>query len=327
MGLSSRTGMLLAVVGLAAGCSASPPKALPSPSAPSSPSASASASGSAGASPQAPECSLFPPANVWHARASGLPVHPDSAAYVASIGAGTPVQAAFGPGTGIQVTTVPPEHPDVPVTFVRSAESDAGPYPLSATTPGGLVVLYDPTRCRLYELSAAHRNPDGTWRADTGAVFDLRSNLLRPTGWASADRAGLPILPGLVRYDEVAAGRIGHPIRITVPRARAGYVWPARHSPATLSDPRLPQLGLRLRLRATVDVTALPTTARVIAEAMQRYGVIAADEGPAWQLCGEPDPRWNAPELAALGRLRGADFEAVDTAALRVTPDSATVRG
>lgn len=323
MGRSWRSGVLVAVMGLGAACTVTPPGAIPAvPSAAGPPASHPSPS-----SPAQARCALFPPASIWHARASGLPLHPDSADYITSIGAAAPIRLGFGPTTGIRVTTVAPDQPDVPVTFQRSAESDAGPYPLPRAHPGGLIVLYAPARCRLYELAGAHPNPDGTWRADTGAIFDLASNRLRPAGWASADAAGLPILPGLLRYDEVAAGTINHPVRVTVPRTRAGYVWPARHSASGLSDPRLPQLGLRFRLRATVDVTALPRTARTIAEALRRYGLIVADEGPAWQLSGEPDPRWNVAELATLTRLRGADFEAVDTAALRSAPDSATIRG
>lgn len=329
MGRSWRSAVLVAVVALAtasAGCTATPPEAVPEPPTPTSsrPPAPTPAPTSASLPMQ---CGLFPPANIWHARATGLPMHPDSAAYVATIGAAAPVRLGFGPTTGVRVSTVEPEQPDVPVTFDRSAESDAGPYPIPADQPPGLIVVYAPERCRLYELAGAHRTPEGAWRARTGAIFDLAANRLRPAGWASADPAGLPILPGLLRYDEVATNAVNHPIRITVPRTRQGYVWPARHSPSKLTDARLPQLGLRLRLRATVDVSGFPPTARTIAEAMRRYGVVVADEGPAWQLSGEPDRRWNTTELAALTRLHGSDFEAVDTAGLRAAADSATVRG
>ncbi|WP_213450108.1 hypothetical protein [Rhizomonospora bruguierae] len=293
--------------------------------APSSASATDAPAATASATP--PACSLFPPANVWRARVTGLPAHPDSADYVASIGARAPLRLGFGATSGVRVTTVDADQPDVPVTFRRSAESDAGPYPLPPSAGGDLVVVYSPSRCRLYELSDARRQAGGAWHAETGAIFDLAANSLRPAGWASADDAGLPVLPGLVRYDETVGGAITHPIRITVPRTRTGYVWPARHSSSRVKDRRLPQLGLRLRLRATVDTTDLPPAARAIAEAMRRYGVIVAGEGPAWELAGEADSRWQNADLTPLTRLTGADFEAVDTAPLRAAPDSALVRG
>jgi hypothetical protein len=226
---------------------------------------------------------------------------------------------------------VPSGTPGVRVTFEYASESDRGPYPIPADARvenGGdrHVILHDPRACRLYELFAAYPNGDRSWRAGSGAVYDLRSNKLRPRGWTSADAAGLPILPGLVRFEEVAAGRIDHAIRVTAPRTRDAYVWPARHAASNASDPALPPMGLRLRLKSTVDVSRFPAQARTVAQAMQRYGVILADNGSPWFISGAPDERWNNDALRALKSLRGSDFEAVDTSGLMVSPDSASAR-
>jgi len=188
------------------------------------------------------------------------------------------------------------------------------------------VIAYDPARCRAYELYAARPQADGSWQAGSGAVYDLASHRLRPAGWTSADAAGLPILPGLVRYDEVAAGRIDHAIRITAPRTRNAYVWPARHAASSRSDPALPPMGLRLRLKAGVDTSRLPAQARVVAQALKTYGAILADNGSAWFITGTQDDRWSNDALRALGGLSGADFEAVDAAGLMVSADSGQAR-
>jgi hypothetical protein len=178
----------------------------------------------------------------------------------------------------------------------------------------------------LYELFDAHPQGDGSWSAGSGAVYDLRSDRLRPAGWTSADAAGLPIVPGLVRYEEVAAGRVDHAIRMTVPKSQRAYLWPARHAASSSADPNLPPMGLRLRLKSTVDISGLPAQAKVIAAAMQTYGVMVADNGSAWYLSGAPDDRWNNDALRALGRLHGSDFEAVDTSGLIADPNSGRVR-
>ncbi|NES16189.1 hypothetical protein G3554_17825 [Micromonospora sp. PPF5-17] len=292
-------------------------------------------------SPSARPCTVFPADNVWHADVSRLPVHPRSAAMTAAIGADAAVHADFGSGRwegapiGIPVTVVPAGQRRVPVTFGYADESDPGPYPVPPDAaveggPGGTgdrhVIVWDRTACRAYELFDAHPAAGGGWRAGSGAVFDLRSNRLRPAGWTSADAAGLPILAGLVRYDEVAAGRIDHAIRVTVPRTRSGWTWPATHSASSATDPALPQLGQRLRLKRSVDLSRVPRQARIVAEAMRRYGVIVADHGSAWYLSGAPDPRWDNDALHALGGLRGRDFEVVDASALMVSRGSAAVR-
>jgi len=245
-----------------------------SPTAPASPSPAPPAGG----------CRILPPDNIWHSDVSRLPVHASSAAFVASIGATGRLHADFGAGLidgspfGIPVTTVRPDQPTAPVTFEYRSESDPGPYPVpkDALVEGGPnadgdrhVILFDPSRCRVHELYAARPQADGSWRAGSGAVYDLTSHKLRPAGWTSADAAGLPILPGLVRYDEVAAGRVDHAIRITAPRTRNNFVWPARHAASSRPDPSLPPMGLRLRLKAGVDISRLPGQARIVAQALK----------------------------------------------------------
>jgi hypothetical protein len=291
------------------------------------PTASAAAAGA---------CSIFPADNIWHATVSRLPVLASSAAYVASIGSTAKVHPDFGTGDiGIPITTVPAGQTKVKVSFQYGDESDGGPYPVPANAQieGGVassgdrhIILYDPAACRDYELYAAYRNSDGTWRAGSGAIFDLRGNALRPRGWTSADAAGLPILAGLVRYDEVASGRIDHAIRMTAPKTRNAYVWPATHFASSSSGASLPPMGLRLRLKSTVDISRLPTQARVVAQAMKTYGVILADNGSPWYLSGAPDDRWSNDALHALGGLTGSDFEAVDVSTLMLSSNSAQCR-
>ena len=287
-------------------------------------------------------CPDVPADSHWHARVDDLPVHPRSEAYVTSIGAGEGVKADFGSGLweggpiGIPVTEVPADQAGVDVTFDYADESDPGPYPVpaDALVEGGPdadgdrhVLLVDRSACRLYELFAAYPNGDGSWRAGSGAIYDLRGHELRPDGWTSADAAGLPIMPGLVRYDEVAAGRIDHAIRVTVPDSQNTYVWPARHAASDSGDANLPPMGLRLRLRADVDISGLPAQARVVAQAMKEHGVIVADNGSPWYLSGVPDDGWDNDALQSLGDLTGADFEAVDASSLMVAPDSGQAGG
>jgi hypothetical protein len=229
--------------------------------------AAAGAAGSLAAS----GCPLFPSDNVWHADVSRLPVHPRSATYIRSMRPDAGLHADFGSGTwnggpiGMPYTVVPAGQPRVPVRFAYAAESDPGPYPIPPDAPieGGQqasgdrhVLVVQAGTCRLYELFDAHRDGQG-WRAGSGAVYDLRSNRLRPAGWTSADAAGLPILAGLVRYEEVASGQVDHAIRMTVDRTQASYLWPARHQ-AGQGDAAQPPMGLRLRLRSGVDVSGFP---------------------------------------------------------------------
>jgi len=285
-------------------------------------------------------CPLFPADNVWHAEVSRLPVHPRSGAYLASMGTGAGIHADFGSGTweggpiGIPYTVVPAGQARVPVRFGYAGESDPGPYPIPPDAPveGGPdaagdrhVLVVQAGSCRLYELFDAHRDGGG-WRAGSGAVWDLRANRLRPAGWTSADAAGLPILAGLVRYEEVARGRIDHAIRVTVDRSQASYLWPARHQ-AGQGGASLPPMGLRLRLKAGVDIGGFPGQARVILQAMRTYGLVVADNGSSGFIGGVPDERWDNDALHQLGRVTLADFEAVDTAPLRISGASAAFRG
>jgi hypothetical protein len=285
-------------------------------------------------------CAVFPADNVWHAEVSRLPVHRSSAAFVASVGADRYMHPDFGSGLwegapmGIPVTVVPAGQARVAVSFEYAGESDRGPYPIpgNAKIEGGSratgdrhVILWDRAGCRAYELFSADPKGDGGWGAGSGAIFDLRSNTLRHAGWTSADASGLSVLAGLVRYDEVAAGRIDHAIRITVPRTRTGYTWPATHSASSATDPALPQMGQRFRLKAGVDTAKLPRQARIIAEAMQRYGVIVTDHGSPWYISGEPDDRWDNDALRALKSLRGGDFEAVEVSGLMGSAGSGSV--
>ena len=177
-------------------------------------------------------------------------------------------------------------------------------------------LIVDRDTCTLYELYALHRTASG-WAAGSGAIWNLRSNKLRPAGWTSADAAGLPILPGLARYDEVAAGAIDHALRFTAPDTRRAYIYPARHFASDSTDPSLPPMGLRVRLKASFSTSGFPPQARVVLEALKRYGMILADNGSPWYISGAPDPRWSNDDLHSLSRLTGADFEVVDTSKLR----------
>jgi len=287
----------------------------------------------------APHCQLFPSSNPWNQRVDKLPVASRSSAIVKSIGLNTGLHPDFGSfkygNYGIPYTTVGKGQRKVAVSFDYAEDSDRGPYPVprNALVEGGPnaggdrhVLVVDTGACRLYELWDAHPAADGSWHAGSGAVFDLRGNKLRPAGLTSADAAGLPVVPGLVRYEEVAAGRIDHAIRITVPHTQKKYLWPARHFASSSTDATLPPMGLRLRLKAGIDISRLPSQARVIAQAMKTYGVIVADNGSAWYVSGAPDDRWNNDALRALAGLHGGDFEAVDANGLLVDKDSAAYK-
>jgi hypothetical protein len=287
------------------------------------------ATGIAGALPlpQAPSCPVFPADNPWNQRVDRLPVAKESAALIRSIGAERTLHPGFGSGTwegakiGIPIPVVGGGQKRVPVVFEYADESDRGPYPIAAgvAIEGGSdrhALIVDRSSCRLYELFAVEPAGAG-WRAGSGAIWDLRSNRLRPAGWTSADAAGLPILPGLARYDEVARGRIDHALRFTTDRTRRGYVYPARHHASDSTDPSLPPMGLRLRLRADYPLRGFGPQARVVLEALKRYGMILADNGSSIYVTGAPDPRWDNDDLHELGRVTGSDFEVVDTRSLR----------
>jgi hypothetical protein len=280
--------------------------------------------------PQAPRCPLFPASNPWHARVDKLPVASNSATMIAAIGADATFEAHFRSGLsaqdhapiGFAYNVVSAQQKKRRLTF--QYRSDNGPYPIprGVKIQGGRnstgdrhAIIVDRDRCILYELWALYPDGEG-WRAGSGAIWNLRSNRLRPDGLTSADAAGLPILPALVRYDEVARGAVRHALRFTAPSTRAAHVYPARHHASDSNDTNLPPMGLRLRLRAGYDISRFPPQARVILTALKRYGMLLADNGLPWYLSGVADKRWNNAELATINRLRGSDFEVVDTSSL-----------
>lgn len=282
--------------------------------------------------PGAPKCPVFPKSNQWNQRVDDLPVASNSRAIVTSIGLRTGLHADFGSGLyngsriGIPFTTVPGDQKKVPVHFHYASESDPGPYPIPKNAPieGGRkssgdrhVIVVDRGHCRLYELYAAYpRNGGKSWRAGSGATWDLRSNKLRPKGWTSADAAGLPILPGLARYDEVKSGAIHHALRFTVSQTRRKYIYPARHFASTLTDKNLPAMGQRLRLKKRFDISGYPRQARIVLKALKQYGMIVADNGSDWYISGAPNKHWDNDQLHTLGRVLGKDFVVVDTSSL-----------
>jgi hypothetical protein len=284
-------------------------------------------------SPTLGGCPLFPATNAWNERVDALPVAANSAAVIASIGNGS-VHADFGSGLwdgskiGIPYVVVHGKStPKSRVSFEYADESDKGPYPIPANVPiegqprtgdgDRHALIVDRDSCKLYELYALQRT-GARWTAGSGAVWNLRSNALRPAGWTSADAAGLPILPGLARWSgDASTGAILHALRFTVERTRKAYVYPARHYASDASDSSLPPMGLRVRLKASVDISKLPPEARMVAQAMKTYGLILADNGSNWYVSGAPSPRWSNDQLHALGSLTGSDFEVVDTSSLR----------
>lgn len=277
-------------------------------------------------SPTIGGCPVFPADNAWNRRVDTLPVAADSAAIVRAIGEGH-LHADFGSGLwegrpiGIPVTAVSARTPRSKVAFEYASESDRVAYPIPANVriEGGTdrhAILVDRSACRLYELFALRRE-GGRWVAGSGATWSLRSNRLRPRGWTSADAAGLAILPGLARYDEVARGRVDHALRFTVERTRRAFVWPARHFASNETDPTLPPMGLRLRLRADYPIAGFPRQARIVLQALKVYGMVVADNGSSWMISGTPDARWSNDQLHTLHQVPGSAFEVVDPAAIR----------
>jgi hypothetical protein len=275
----------------------------------------------------APKCPIFPADNPWNERVDTLPVAADSARIIASIGADTGLHADFGSGLwdgapiGIPFNVVGGSQAKQRIRrFEYADESDRGPYPIPAKpkVEGGSdrhVLIVDRDRCKLYELAGMQRS-DGGWTAWAGAIWSLRSNAVRPAGWTSADAAGLPVLAGLARWDDLAAGGIHHALRFTVERTRRAYVYPARHFASDLTDRDLPPMGLRVRLKASFDVRGFPPQSRAVLEALKTYGMIVADNGSNWYISGVPSPHWSNDDLHALARVKGSDFEVVDTSSL-----------
>ena len=268
---------------------------------------------------------VFPSDNPWNQNISAVPVDPNSANLIASIGLNTTLHPDFGTTwegapNGIPYIVVSGTQRRVPITFVYGEESDPGPYPIPPDAPieGGSngtgdrhVIVIDRDNWKLYELfNASPVNKGASWKAESGAVFNLNSNAVRPAGWTSADAAGLPVFPGLVRYDEVhELKEITHALRFTAQRTRRAYVHPARHFASDNPDPNLPPMGMRVRLKAAYDISKFSPAMQVILRAMKKYGMILADNGSNWYLSGAPDPRWNDDELRSLRSLRGSDFE------------------
>jgi len=295
----------------------------------------------ASAPPTAPACPILPADNVWHADISGLPVNAHSGAWMGNMAAATTrLHPDFGPSGeampyGIPWIAVPDSHAKVSPSFDYADESDPGPYPFGPDTPieGGAqssgdrhALMLDRDTCVLYELYAADWN-NGHPTAGSGAVFDLRSNALRPATWTSADAAGLPILPGLLRLDEVQAGRVDHAIRFTASRTDRSFLWPARHQAGAANDPSLPPMGARFRLRADFDTAGYRPDTQVVLRAMQHYGLILADNGSNWFFQGTAENGWDDAFISDLKRIPASAFEAVDESSLMIDPNSAQYRG
>lgn len=285
--------------------------------------------------PAIANCPLFPPNNFWNARVDSLPTHPQSEAWIQSIGRAGSFHMDFGSGEwdggpiGIPYNIVAGSaFPKVEAEFYYPDESDAGPYPIPENPnieygSDHHILIVDTDTCTLYEIYDANFD-NGQWSGGSGAIWDLNSNALRPETWTSADAAGLPILPGLVRYDEIAAGEIKHALRFTA-EDTAGYIWPARHE---TSDPQdgIPPMGARFRLKADYEISGFPSEMQVLLQAMKIYGIVLADNGSNWYVTGSPDERWDNDMLHLLDVLTGEDFEAVDTSILMMDVDSGEVK-
>jgi PKD repeat protein len=280
---------------------------------------------------------ILPSDHIWNVPIDQLPVDARSADYVSMIGTTKYLHPDFGSGLyngapiGNPYNIVNGSVPKQSVTFDYDDESDPGPYPIPADPliEGGggtegdrhLLMVHKDDKV-LYELYAAGKQPDGSWHAGSGAIFNLTGYELRPAGWTSADAAGLAILPGLVRYEEVEAGEITHAIRFTIPQTRKTYIWPARHYASSITDPRYPPMGQRFRLKASFDTSRYPYQARVVLEALKKYGMILSDNGGAWFISGVPDERWDNDALHTLQQVKGSDFEAINESSLMIDPDS-----
>lgn len=269
----------------------------------------------------------FPHGNPWNTPIDDLPVDENTTDYLESIGLDKHLHPDFGYSKsgltpGIPYVVVGKKQPKSVVRFEYPGESDRGPYPIPADPPieGGPqsdgdrhLLIIDRDAWKLYELFAARRE-GGEWAAGSGAMFDLNSNKLRPAGWTSADAAGLPIFPGLVRYDEVVEQQeIRHALRFTVRKTRRAYIAPARHWASSHTEARLPPMGLRVRLKASYDISGFPPNVQVILRALKKYGMLLADNGGDWFITGVPDARWDDDELGTLKRVKGRDLEVVET--------------
>ena len=280
---------------------------------------------------------IFPQDHVWNVPIDTLPIDARSADYISTIGTSSALHPDFGANLddtgpfGIPYNVVNNTVTKKAVIFEYSDESDPGPYPIPANPliEGGAactgdchILILQTDEKKLYELYAAHKLPNGTWSAGSGAVFDLTKYDLRPKSWTSADAAGLAMLPGLVRYDEVASGEITHAIRFTAQKTQKAYIWPARHYASSITDPQYTPMGQRFRLKASFDTSGYGPQSKVVLEALKKYGMILADNGGNWFISGVPDERWDDDDLNDLKQLKGSDFEAVNESSLMIDPDS-----
>ena len=288
-------------------------------------------------------CPVFPATSYWHADVSRLPVHPRSAQWLSHMSTDRDLHPDFGPSFGAQpvpygipITVVDSSHPKVAVRFDYADESDRVRYPLGKDTriEGGRssdgdrhALLVDRSTCKLYETFATRRTSTGRWRAGSGAVWRLTSNALRPDGWTSADAAGLPIMPGLLRLGEVRNGRVDHAIRFTTDVTDRSHIWPARHDAGSVSNRGYPPMGAWFRLKTSYPVTGLRADTRVVLTAMKRHGLLLADNGSPWYFQGTASAKWPTGLLDELKAIPAAAFEAVDTSSLRVSADSGAARG
>jgi hypothetical protein len=287
-------------------------------------------------------CPVFPANSYWHADVSGLPVHARSSQWMGNMSPDRDLHPDFGPSFGeqpvpygIPITVVKGSHQKVRVTFGYASESDKVRYPLGSDTKieGGWgadgdrhALVVDRSTCRLYETFATYRSRSGKWRAGSGATWSLRSNALRPDGWTSADAAGLPIMPGLLRLGEVRKGNIDHAIRFTTDTTDRSHVWPARHDAGSVSDPSYPPMGAWFRLRASFPVSSYRADTRTVLRAMKRHGMVLADNGSPWYFQGARSPKWPTGLLDELKSIPASAFEAVDTSSLRTSADSGAAR-
>ena len=271
-----------------------------------------------GTFPPLTNCPIFPATNVWNRRVDSLPVAVNSSTMIAAMGSAIALHPDFSAAHryGIPYNVVGPSTPRSAVTFLYDDESDhvgypVPPAPIQERGSDHHILMVDTTACRLYELFDAAKN--GSWTAGSGSTWDLTSNALRPDTWTSADAAGLPIFPGLVRFDEIRAGQILHALRFTAPTTCNGYLYPARHEAGSTSCSSYPPMGLRVRMKASVNITGFAPDVRVLLQAMKTYGMLLADNGSAWYVSGAPDRRWNDDVLHTLNQVHGSDFEVVDT--------------
>jgi hypothetical protein len=275
-------------------------------------------------------CRAFPASNYWNTDIRALPVHPLSAAWLSHMSPERRLHPDFGPsygdgpGYGIPVTVVGRYHRKVRVRFDYAAESDHVRYPFGRDTKieGGRnstgdkhAIIVQKYRCRRFETGNT-RVRHGRWRAGSGAVWSLGSNRLRPDGWTSADAAGLPILPGLLRWNEVRAGRVAHAIRFTTDVTSRHHLWPARHDAGSTDSWAYPPMGARFRLKASFDASSFGPRARVVIAAMKDYGLVLADNGSPWFFTGERNRNWPEGLVEELKRIPASAFEAVDTSSL-----------